>query len=175
MLDTVKAFSKMFEGANIYASELKLQYELAEKNILCEGQVDCILQEPGDGAYILVDFKSSDGAIPKNLYYEPPEPGQKEELPDFQMPMYIYLLKNQTKPIEVEKCCFFNVTKATKNDVDLKGLEASSQKLLECIDLYAKQVSTGDFLNNSQTEFVKCNGCAYRALCRKVFVVGRGE
>lgn len=175
MLDTVKAFSKMFEEANIYASELKVQYELAEKNILCEGQVDCILQEPGDGAYILVDFKSSDGAIPKNLYYEPPEPGQKEELPDFQMPMYIYLLKNQSKPIEIEKCCFFNVSKATKNDVDLKELEPSSQKLLECIDLYAEQISTGNFLNKSQTEFVKCNGCAYRALCRKVFVVGRGE
>ena len=175
MINTVTEFSKLFEGCTVYASELKLQYELTEKNILCEGQADCILQEPGDGAFILVDFKSSDGSIPKNLYYEPPEPGQKEELPDFQMPMYIYLLKNQTKPIEIEKCFFFNVTKASKCEVDLEELKPSSQKLLECIDFYAEQVSTGDFLNNSQTEFAKCNGCAYRALCRKVFVVGRGE
>ena len=175
MLETVKAFSEMFEGCTIYASELWLEYELREKNILCQGKIDCVLQEPGDGTFILVDFKSSDSSIPKNLYYEEPEPGQKEELPDFQMPMYIYLLKNQTKPIEVERCCFFNVSKAEQHDVNLEELKSSSQKLLECIDLYAEQVSTGDFLNNSQTEFAKCNGCAYRAICRKVFVVGKGE
>ena len=91
------------------------------------------------------------------------------------MPMYIYLLQNQGNPIEIEKCCFFNVSKATQTDVDLEKLKSSSQKLLDCIDLYVEQISTGDFLNNPQTEFVKCNGCAYRALCRKVFVVGRGE
>ena len=175
MIDTVTKFSQLFDGCTIYASERWYEYELPEKNILCQGQVDCILQEPGDGAYILVDFKSTDGSIPKNLYYEEPEPGQKEELPDFQMPMYIYLLQNQGNPIEIEKCCFFNVSKATQTDVDLEKLKSSSQKLLDCIDLYVEQISTGDFLNNPQTEFVKCNGCAYRALCRKVFVVGRGE
>ena len=171
--NTVIVFSNKFEGHTVAGSELKLEYAIPDTDILCEGTVDCLLQDPSDGHFILVDFKTSDGAIPKNLYYKPPEPGQKEELPDFQMPLYIYLLQNQSKPISVDECYFFDVTKATPKPVDLAELAPSQEKTFDCIKLYAQELLSGDFLNKSVSDFNQCNGCTYRAICRKVFTVGR--
>mgnify|MGYP003306973708 CR=1 FL=1 len=90
-LKTVYSFSKEFNGYTVYNSEEKYFYKLPDKNILLEGTVDCILQNPSEeNSFTLIDFKSSNSSIPSNLYFE-----DEDNLFDFQMPMYIYILNNQ--------------------------------------------------------------------------------
>lgn len=175
ILNNIVQFSTTFEGYSVYGSELELKYEIPEKNIICEGFVDCLLQNPTDGSFVLIDFKTSDSSIPKNLYYEPATLGKKEVIPDFQMPMYIYLLKNQPKPIEVDECYFFNITNPKTVSVVLDEFQPTLDKLLECIDIYAEELSSGNCITNSQDDVRICNGCDYRALCRKSFTVGKLE
>lgn len=173
ILENIVQFSAKFEGYSIYGSEIELKYEIPEKNIICEGFIDCLLQNPTDGSFVLIDFKTSDSSIPKNIYYEPASLGKKEVIPDFQMPMYIYLLKNQPKPIEVEECCFFNITNPKTVSVNLDEFQPTLDKLLECIDIYAEQISSGNCFTNSQKDTRICNECDYRAICRKTFTVGK--
>ena len=191
MHSSVTGFSQTFNGCRIIATEKNYSYTDEEKNILFEGRIDCLLLDPEAEEYILVDFKSRN--IPKNIYLPEEEsallPLEEQELPDFQMPLYIYLLRNQKPAVKVENCCFFNVTKAEavpvtgisiynripKNKkISPENFESVIHKMTECSELYARHITDRDFsVNDNAQDFSTCSGCFYKAVCRRTFTVSR--
>lgn len=172
VMEFVTDFSSKFQSYIVVDVEKEFKYEIPEKNILCIGKADCILQEPASAETVLIDFKSSGYSVPSNSVYDENDP---ETLPDFQMAMYVYLMQNQKIPLKADSACFYNIHDKKLVDVDLNGFEKTIDKLLEVIDDYAGHVQTNDFVLNSEYSFDICSSCDYRAVCRKVFTVGHQE
>ena len=171
---TVTKLEELYSGYTVYDTERDFTCEIPEYSVLCKGKIDCMLQNPTDGGFVVLDFKSSSSGIPTNLYAaEEILPGQKEEVPDFQMPMYLYLLEHQKEKYPIEECCFFNIKDCTKKSIELEIFETTQKKLLECIEIYADDIKTQNLFSEPYKDFSECNQCDYRAICRKVFNVGK--
>lgn len=201
--NTVESFSRFFEGCTVIDMEKNLYYQNPEKDYICEGKIDCLLSDDSESEFILIDFKSSN--VPENLYYgitdttEKKDSGKSDdETPDFQMPMYLYLLKNQEKPIIVENCGFFSIktglctpvlgetlqkrvsaikkSRNQKDAITLDTFEPTMQKFLDSMEEYSLKIKTKDFsINNDNQDFAKCNSCNYRAICRRTFNISRQD
>ena len=188
MYSTIKnaviAFSKPFNEYWVVGTEIQLAFD----NLV--GKPDCLLQSPEKEEYILVDFKSSKNGIPeaKNKYYNEEHP---ENIPDFQIPLYVYLLKNNTnyKSLDVENACFYNIHeccfeyvfgenlistlhKTRTTPVSAEEFSFTVNKCLELKDKMIESIQNYDFtLNPSIQTFEQCFGCKYKSICRKTFKI----
>lgn len=192
--NAILTFSKIFKGCNIFSSEESYEFKDKFKNCIYNGRIDCLLLDPSSTELFLVDFKSFDSAIPDNFIYT--DDFAEGEYPDFQMPMYLYLLENQEKPQIVENCCFFNVTKAEvtqvfgselagrvaaafgkklqKNVLILQDFEPTQQKFKEAAETFIHRIETSDFSVSQEVQnFQVCNKCRCKAVCRRTFTVSR--
>ncbi len=68
LLGAMEKFSKIFSGCTFYANELNLNSDFKGKNYFLTGKVDCILFDSSLNEYFLIDFKTSNASIPKDLY-----------------------------------------------------------------------------------------------------------
>jgi len=173
MVKTITALAFVFEGFSVYGTELHFNYIIEEKKLLLDGFIDCLLQNPEDGGFVLIDFKSSKNAIPAVKTEEDMIKNPDVKYPDFQMPMYLYLLQNQKKMFPVDRCLFFNIKDAKAVPIDLEGFNPIMNRFLLALDEYAECIEKQLFFENPKKDFSECNSCAYRALCRKVFTVGK--
>ncbi len=113
------------------------------------------------------------------------------------MPMYLYLLQNQEKPLQVENCCFFNVTKAEitqvfgeelferllllklnskkqKNAFTAEDFIPTTEKFNQAVEEFIQRIQNNDFSVSDEIQnFETCNGCRYKAVCRRTFNVSR--
>lgn len=205
--ESIHNFSKIFDGCTVAMNESSFSYENQEKGYTATGRIDCLLKSPLKDDYILVDFKSTANAIPsKNFYVEEDsteepapavpsiQPLEEQDLPDFQIPMYVYLLRNnKEKKIPVRNACFYDVSEGEcypvfgetlaercgyKEDelCTVEAFEPTVEKLLDCIDYFIQKIKTGDLnLNQNVQNFSSCAGCDYKSICRKTFNVSRKE
>ena len=166
MINTVESFSIKYEGFHIYAVEKWFSYEPENERYYFYGKIDCLLSEPGTGECVLVDFKTSDNAIHSDKFFI----SDDQPVPDFQMPVYTYILKNQEKPIEIENCAFFNVKKGenkavfgsiagAREDVDFGP---TAERFLELAKFYAEKVlahdvDCGDAFEEFRRKYVREN------------------
>ena len=196
-------FSTVFNGCNVIKTEGTLRYEDKELNYVFDGRLDCLLQSKESGQYFLVDFKNSSSAIPsKNLYFDEENynqqkndaggeiPLEEQDLMDFQIPSYVFLLEKQENII-VKNAAFIPF-KLDKNVVPVFGEEmgrrATSRKeienyddfkvnvskTLECVQNYVQKIQAGDFsLNPKVQNFEKCISCDFNSICRKTFNVSK--
>ncbi|MCR5218537.1 PD-(D/E)XK nuclease family protein [Treponema sp.] len=191
LVKSVSTFSQTFNGCKVIATEERYSFADKEKNILFEGRIDCLLMDPEAEEYILVDFKSKN--IPGNKYLDPEDnpasPLEEQNLPDFQMPFYIYLLRKQTPAVNIENCCFYNVQKSEadpvagisiyqrknkRNTVSPEDFEKVIDKMVECTNRYAERIRDNNFsVNNTAQDFNTCSSCHYKAICRRTFTVSR--
>lgn len=197
--DSVESFMKLFEGCVVEETETSYNFNPEEKDYTCTGRIDCLLRDVQDGQLILVDFKSFDSAIPSNLYKKSEIPNEtpleEQELPDFQMPMYIHLLKNQPSPKIVENCCFFQVSKGYCKQVFGENIfsrikaQTPTSKLkpvleeeylptlelfYKALDRFTLRLKEKDFsVNNISQGFETCNSCSNRAVCRRTFNISK--
>lgn len=188
MTQAVVAFSTFFDGCRIVASEQEYTLHPQRKNYYCFGRIDCLLQnEIGD--YILVDFKSSGSSIHKSTFYV----NDNVSVPDFQMPMYLYLLKHQTPPIDVESAAFFNIGEAGKKDCDKSKILApvtgklvaenkridfapTQNRFFELLDEFVERITARNFaIDSEKQDFDACAICTYKAVCRRTFTVGKSS
>lgn len=198
---SVESFMNIFEGCKVLDTEREFKFEPEGQDFVCTGIIDCLLQEAQGGAKILVDFKSFSSAIPERFYASPDlplfTPIQEQELPDFQIPMYLYLMKNQKSPIVVENSCFFQVSKGEIAYVMGEELfsrykaqypskrtkQVSDSDFIPTMDLFQKgleyfnqQIKAKDFsVNSFNQNFDTCNGCSNRAICRRTFNISRQD
>lgn len=194
MQKIVSCFSKIFEGYTVYSSEEWLSFET--ENFVAEGKIDCVLLDESSEP-IVIDFKTS--SAPSPFYYEKDESSDFEQIPDFQMPMYLYLLKN-AENLEVKNAAFFLLntaarkgggesasplsgvigdlscfsTQALKNMKSYEEFQTTMQKFEECLSLFADSVKSGNFdIEEKDILWKTCNACDFRAVCRRTFNVGK--
>ena len=156
MVCSVTAFSETFCGYEIHAVEKSYKYFPEEKNYFFDGKIDCILKDPLTGECVLIDFKTSEKAIPSDSFFADDE----VIVPDFQMPIYIYLLENQRPPLLIENCAFYNITDAKIVPVigELVGadnalsLSESTRRFLSQAEFYAEKVLSHDIDSNPAAE-----------------------
>ncbi|MGP1587575.1 MAG: PD-(D/E)XK nuclease family protein [Treponemataceae bacterium] len=200
IFEAVSEFCKIFSGCEIIEIENEYTYDIPQKNIILNGKIDCLLFDPAECAFILIDFKSTNNAIPKNIYFSIDE-NKKENLMDFQMPMYIYLLQNQKKSIKIENACFFPLKKnSTTGKFEVKAVigqlafdalkkncpntkaefhsienfQTEIAKMQQCIFEFSNRVKCGNFEPNPQIQdYSKCRQCFYKSICRTSFTVGK--
>lgn len=186
--ETVISFSQIFDGFSVHAVEQRYTYNVPDTNLTFYGKIDCLLYDNSSEEFVLVDFKSS--RAPDNKYYgNPPETEIPPDspLPDFQMPMYLYLLENQNPPLKVENCGFFLIkshsyepvisnSDSEKKQVTRKLFEPTMQKFRECAEQFAQKIEAADFsVNDAEQDFTVCNECDFRAVCRRVFNISRQD
>ncbi len=195
MKKTVTEFSRLFDGCYVQETETSYEHHIPDTKILANGKIDCLLRD--DDEYILVDFKSTAAAIPKNIFFEEDasKSESEQELPDFQMPMYLYLLENQRKAKKVENCCFFNIKEskaayvlggrlfsrikaitpaARIKEQDIASFEKTMDVFKKTVLEVAESLENYDFsLNQISPLYTTCEKCQYFAICRKNFNVSR--
>ncbi len=187
----VLEFSRVFNGCNVKENEGWYSLTKEQENYKINGQIDCLLSDPQhEDEYILVDFKSSASGIPsKNLYAD------GEELPDFQIPLYVYLLRqtDSRTQLTVENACFYNLKECKfvpvfgnalgerlkikpENVIAPERFEPTIQKTLECVDFFIQNVRQGKFSPSDEAQdYEKCFGCKHSAVCRRTFTVCKGN
>ncbi|MCQ2610599.1 MAG: PD-(D/E)XK nuclease family protein [Treponema sp.] len=206
--ESLEAFSTIFEGCSVSKIEEKLEWEDADNNCILEGKIDLLLSDNSE--LYLIDFKT--GSTPAVLYApeqdvkgNPPNTSQNDqsdidcELPDFQIPMYLYLL--QKNGIETDNAAFFNIKSkdlvmVTGNPTEssdaltqrYKAYNPTSKKKAMPIEdfeltmnvfkthypVFAQSLRNLEFkVDDSKQDYDCCSSCDYRALCRRTFNVSR--
>lgn len=199
---SIAELSVMYNGFTVYAMEKNLNALVYDedgnpKDYYFNGKIDCILEGPNHSDYTVIDFKTS--SVAKNIKVQNKVNGNLDKLIDFQMPMYIYLLKNainEEDRLEVKNCLFYSIKQAEGkyflgNSVDDdkvkedKVLELEENAPLAEFELltYAeefyqrlmKQDFSVDKVNQSQRKCKstgKYTNCIdYQAICRRFFTV----
>ena len=194
---SIARLCSLFTGYTVYAVE-KDVYALPEnENMLpvsgyyYRGTVDCILAAPNKNDFIIVDYKNS--GLPSNLFVKEQNPGKKENVIDFQMPMYKFLLENnieEKERLHVSAAVFYSIKKGEpkffygsasgdsddENENAVKLAEAEFHKYAK---RFFEEVSEEKFavnmLNQSRlvcAEKGKFENCIdYQAVCRRYFTV----
>ena len=186
MRNTVADFSCRFSGYTVYSVEEPLSVET--ESFIAEGRIDAVLVSPESCEAVIVDFKTS--TVPGNLYYDEEAFALTQEYPDFQMPMYFYLLKNQARPVTATRACYYAINgqkltlvcgegdgaeiKPGKYTQSLEDYRKTEEKFTECLEFFASAIKEKKFsVGNKDISWQNCNSCDYRAVCRKVFNVGK--
>ncbi|MCR4940197.1 MAG: PD-(D/E)XK nuclease family protein [Treponemataceae bacterium] len=204
MMKALMSISKTFKGCVVDEVEEVYSVQLKDKSYSINGRIDCLLRDPDKDRYFLVDYKTT--KAPPNFLPEKKEEGDSPEpqelplmqqkLPDFQIPIYLLLLRNGEKKRVVSNACFFIVGKGEVinvfgtdlfkrnppqkkkeiNPVTPEDFEEFVEKTLECMDFYAECISSGKIETDPEVQnFMRCIGCKYKGLCRKTFNVGRKD
>lgn len=207
MISVINSFSEISNGFTVVYTEEKLSYDDPEKDYVLEGYVDLVISD-GEENFI-IDYKRN--STPKLLYEDgtiairsesaedSETPVQSDikgpsNIPDFQMPAYLYLLE-KSKGIKAENCAFFSMGSKeivpvvgqkvfdihkglhpkTKLDVyTLEDFEPTMKLFQQKTDEYYHRIRNGDFsISDSNQNFEMCNNCTFRALCRRTFNVSR--
>ncbi len=186
MKQSVEKFSTYFAGFKVYAMEQDYKFEEEDKNYFYYGRVDCILKDD-DANLVIVDFKSSESSIPNKSFYV----SDDVQVPDFQMPMYKFLLEKQKIPQTVENCAFFDIQGGKLHPVTGEIVLACAKRLnpranyktedfvptqnafVRLSEEFAQICQNHDFsINNFDIDWNTCKTCAYKAICRRTFAVG---
>ena len=155
-----------------------------------------LLADPEDEPYNLTEKISSvyEEALKeaeKNSFKQ--TPCILREIPNFQMASYIHLLENSDK-ITIHNAAFYSITKKTLTPVfgkeifrknliqspkKTKSVRAEDYKptmkfFYQCLDEFAKNISEGEIkISDEKQNFDICYPCTFRAICRRVFQIGR--
>lgn len=192
ILNTVNAFSRKFNHYKV--SQIEKEYNFVSENqYVINCIIDCLLVSP-DGEYVLVDFKSSANSIPKKKAFL----SEDVDYPDFQMPLYKYVLAKQERPVNVKACVFYDIKNGSTffvyteikellagqtkdpakleqkmNDINAK-FNPTQKACIDNVDLFVKAVRENDFsLSVVEVPFENCRDCSYKAVCRRIFTINQ--
>ena len=143
------------------------------------GKIDCILtagnSNPASTGWTIIDYKNTVSAMPKQYETRVSDDGK---LQDFQIPMYITLMRENEKVKDISLAAFYAInfgSSGSKNVVVVD--EANKNKQLEdyettikAFELYAKQfaecVQNAQYPLEQVNTFEDCSGCEYKSICR---------
>ncbi|MBQ8678821.1 MAG: PD-(D/E)XK nuclease family protein [Treponema sp.] len=198
-----KAIAKIcstFRGFSVYAVEKNVQ-ALGKDEDGCEmsgyyfdGKIDCILASPNQKEFVIIDYKTSKS--PSNLKVKEQEEGKAENIIDFQMPMYVYLLENndnESERVKVSAATFCSIKEAKlkfflggenynvskRSLISAEEANLAQKEFLKYAKRFYEEVTEEKFavnaLNQSRAVCAKKdnydNCIDYQALCRRYFTV----
>jgi len=180
---------EQFEGMRVADLERKVQLEIPGKPLVLSGKIDLVLEDPGNGTRVVVDYKKRNlphknnvnggekDAIGVDALSGPDRQAARESLSALQIPFYVRLLGadraavNAGYYLSIEKDelqCVFSAEEG--------GGWMSADRFGEVMTLFEEIVQEtteaiikGDFRYPDPD--TGCESCVYRGICRTKFVV----
>ncbi len=171
---------EQYEGYYPYSMEQRFEYELEDLKIDLVGRIDRISSDslkPADiddpPGVVIVDYKKSWKGKNGNKKFIKYDSNNRLLVPErgFQLPFYILLA--ESAGLDVVGTSYYGITEGRHFPVTGKGgvlneeeIEALLSLTVEYITKMAAAIRDGDFM-----AVKRCEGCGYRAVCRKRFNV----
>ncbi|MBO4532312.1 MAG: PD-(D/E)XK nuclease family protein [Treponema sp.] len=179
IINFLQNFCKKFSGYKVRGVEKWYGGNNQNRSWNYTGKIDCILtagdNNPGDTGWTIIDYKNTVSAMPKQFETRVSEEGS---LQDFQMPMYITLMRENEKVKEISLAAFYAINFGTTGQKNMFVVDESNKnKTLEdyeatikTFELYAKQftecVQNAQYPLEQVDTFENCSGCEYKSICR---------
>ncbi len=184
----LKGFCKTYGGYKIKGVEKWYGGKNPEREWNYTGIIDCILvsgaENSEDFGWTIIDYKNSVSAMPKTSEAIATEDG---ELGDFQMPMYITLLRENEEVQEITQAAFYAINANTsQNHRTIVGsgrysktpdeYESTIKVFEEYAENFATAVKNSDYSLEQVDSFENCGGCNYKSICRYNYTIaGRSK
>jgi ATP-dependent helicase/DNAse subunit B len=188
IIDFLKDFCNKFGGYKVKGVEKWYSGNNKDRGWNYTGKIDCILSagnsSSDDLGWTIVDYKNTSGAMPKQYQANVQEDGT---LADFQIPMYITLMRENEKVQDISLAGFFAIkpSGSQKNTIvvdaakDAKKIE-NYESTLEAFEQYAERfaecVKNAQYPLKDVDSFEDCSGCSYKSICRTNYTIaGRAK
>ena len=184
----LKSFCKDFAGYKIKGVEKWYGGKNPDREWNYTGIVDCILvsgsENSEDMGWTIIDYKNTNSAMPKTADAIATAEG---ELGDFQMPMYITLLRENEKVKDISQASFYAINAdPQKNHRTIVGsgrYAKSPDEYEDTIKVFekyaadcAKAIRQSDYSLKKVDSFENCSKCNYKSICRFNFTIaGRSK
>ena len=184
----LKSFCKTFGGYKIKGVEKWYGGKNQEREWNYTGIIDCILvagdENPQDTGWTIIDYKNSYSAMPATSAAIATDEG---ELGDFQMPMYITLLRENEKVQEITQASFYAINaNPNQNHRTIVGngryskspdeYENTIKAFENYAEAFANAVKNSDYSLEQVDAFENCGGCNYKSICRYNYTIaGRSK
>ena len=188
ILNFLRSFCKTFAGYNVRGVEKWYNSCNADRRWNYNGKIDCILtagsNHPEDIGWTIIDYKNSATAMPAAKDAVISDDGA---LGDFQMPMYITLIRENEKIKDITQAAFYAINAPEKSNHRVivgKGRTAQTmeeyEKTIQAFEEYAESfaqcVENSEYPLTQVDVFEDCGGCNYKSICRYNYTIaGRAK
>ena len=184
-------------NCTVYGVENKCITPSEDGSYLYFGIIDCLLKSPrmNDSeteGWIIIDYKSTSGSIPKQNEINVDENGL---LHDFQMPMYISLVRPQSDEKQIDAAYFYSIkieqtqkravidryiNTDTKNSTQ-EAFEPTLKKFTEYSNAFSKKCMNGPepYISYDNTDRLAvrverdCSACDFKSICRTTYSIAQ--
>ena len=188
IIEFLKNFCAKFGGYKVKAVEKWYGTNDKKRSWNYTGKIDCILtagsEKPDDTGWTIIDYKNTAAAMPKQYEARVDENGK---LQDFQIPMYITLMRENERVKEISLAAFYAikigsgqnstivVDHANKNK-QLEDYESTIEAFEKYAGLFAECVEKAEYPLTLVDTFENCGGCEYKSICRYNYTIaGRSK
>ena len=183
IIDFLKDFCNKFGGYKVKGVEKWYSANNPERAWNYTGKIDCLLtggdENPGDLGWTIIDYKNTSTAMPKQYEANVAEDGS---LADFQIPMYITLIRENEKVQDISLAAFYAikpsstqkntiVVDATKEAKKLENYESTLNAFKEYAERFAECVINSEYSLEKVDSFEDCSGCSYKSICRTNYTI----
>ena len=183
IIDFLKDFCNKFGGYKVKGVEKWYSASDPERTWNYNGKIDCLLsggnENPGDLGWTIIDYKNTSSSMPKQYQANVAEDGTLE---DFQIPMYITLIRETETVQDISLAGFFAikpsgsqkntiVVDATKDAKKIENYEATVEAFKKYAEQFAECVTNSEYSLEKVDPFDDCAGCSYKSICRTNYTI----
>ena len=183
IIDFLTGFCSRFGGYKVKGVETWYNGNKPEREWNYNGKIDCILVSGNDNSedfgWTIIDYKNTVTSMPKINEATVAEDGT---LKDFQIPMYITLIRENEKNQEINLAAFYAIkpTSTQKNTIVVDNSKKDKtlehyKPTIEAFEKYAERfascVKNSDYHLTEVDTFEDCGGCSYKSICRLNYTI----
>ena len=188
IIDFLKGFCLKFGGYKINGVETWYNGNKPDREWNYTGKIDCILtagsDHPEDTGWTIIDYKNTSTSMPKIKEANIADDGK---LADFQIPMYITLIRENEKVKDISLAAFYAIkpsgnlknTVVVDNSNKNKNMEDYEKTILvfeQYAERFAQAVNDSNYSLANVDSFEDCGGCSYKSICRYNYTIaGRSK
>ena len=188
IIDFLKDFCSKFEAYKVKGVEKWYSGNNEKRGWSYTGKIDCLLSsgnaDSNDLGWTIIDYKNTSGAMPKQYQANVQEDGS---LADFQIPMYITLVRENEKVQDISLAGFFAikangtqkntiVVDATKDAKKIENYQPTLDAFEEYAEVFAECVKNSEYPLKNVDLFEDCSACSYKSICRTNYTIaGRAK
>ena len=188
IIDFLKGFCLKFGGYKISGVETWYNGNKPDREWNYTGKIDCILtagsDNPEDTGWTIIDYKNTSTSMPKIKEANIADDGT---LADFQIPMYITLIRENEKVKDISLAAFYAIkpsgnlknTVVVDNSNKNKNMEDYEKTILafeQYAERFAQAVNDSNYSLANVDSFEDCGGCSYKSICRYNYTIaGRSK
>ena len=182
VIEFLRSFCKTFGCYNVRGVEKWYTGTSSEREWNYTGKIDCILtagsDHPEDMGWTIIDYKNTITAMPAIKDAIISDEGL---LNDFQMPMYITLVRENETVKEITQAAFYAINADDKNSRTIVGKGRYSKTMEEYektiatfekyAESFAQRVSRSEYPLTQVDVFNDCGACTYKSICRYNYTI----